>query len=100
MLKSVNRSPAGVGEMLHERDESVIPDQARKLCRWEEHFKRPRGWNAPQTVKADQDVLLVNQDEVRASGSDSKRFEVRSSVRQGCALSPTLVKHIIDWILG
>ncbi len=27
-------------------------------------------------------------------------FEIRSSVRQGCALSPTLFKHIIDWILG
>ncbi len=39
MLKSVSRRPAGVGEVLLGRDGSVIPDQARKLCRWEEHFK-------------------------------------------------------------
>ncbi len=38
MLKSVSRRPAGVGEVLLERNGSVIPDQARKLCRWEEHF--------------------------------------------------------------
>ncbi len=36
----------------------------------------------------------------RASGSDSMPFEVRSGVRQGCALSPTLFTYIIDWILG
>ncbi len=33
MLKSVSRRPAGVGEVLLERDGSVIPDQARKLRR-------------------------------------------------------------------
>ncbi len=27
-------------------------------------------------------------------------FEIRSGVRQGCVLSPTLVNYIIDWILG
>ncbi len=27
-------------------------------------------------------------------------FEIRSGVRQGCALSPTLFHYIIDWILG
>ncbi len=37
---------------------------------------------------------------VRASGSDSMPFEIRSGVRQGCALSPTLFNYIIDWILG
>ncbi len=39
MLKSVSRRPAVVGELLLERDGSVIPYQARKLCRWEAHFK-------------------------------------------------------------
>ncbi len=33
MLKSVNRRPAEVGEVLLERDGSVIPDQTRRLCR-------------------------------------------------------------------
>ncbi len=27
-------------------------------------------------------------------------FEIRSGVRQGCTLSPTLFHYIIDWILG
>ncbi len=27
-------------------------------------------------------------------------FEIRSGVRQVCALSPTLFNYIIDWILG
>ncbi len=27
-------------------------------------------------------------------------FEIRSGVRQECALSPTLFNYIIDWILG
>ncbi len=39
MLESVRRRPAGVGEVLLERDGSVIQDQARGLCRWEEHFQ-------------------------------------------------------------
>ncbi len=33
---------------------------------------------------------------VRASGSDSMPFEIRSGVRQGCALSPSLFKYIND----
>ncbi len=37
---------------------------------------------------------------VRANGSDSMPFEIRSGVRQGCAPSPTLFNYIIDWILG
>ncbi len=36
---------------------------------------------------------------VRASGSDSIPFEIRSGVRQGCAPSPTLFNYIIGWIL-
>ncbi len=36
---------------------------------------------------------------VRASGSDSVPLEIRSGVRQGCALSPTFFNNIIDWIL-
>ncbi len=36
---------------------------------------------------------------VRASRSDSMPFDIRSGVRQGCALSPTLFNYIIDWIL-
>ncbi len=39
MLTIVSRRPADGGEVLLERDGSVIPDQARRLCRWEEHFK-------------------------------------------------------------
>ncbi len=37
---------------------------------------------------------------VRASGSDSMPFEIRSAVQQGCALSPTPIIYIIDWSLG
>ncbi len=33
---------------------------------------------------------------VRASGGDSKAFEIRPGVRQGFALSPTLFNYIID----
>ncbi len=47
MLKRVSRRPAGVGEVLLERDGSVIPDQSRKLCRWEEHFKELLNHAAP-----------------------------------------------------
>ncbi len=28
-----------MGEVLLERDGNIVPDQARKLCRWEQHFK-------------------------------------------------------------
>ncbi len=37
---------------------------------------------------------------VRASAGDSLSFEMRSVVRQGCELSPTDFKHMIDWVLG
>ncbi len=37
---------------------------------------------------------------VRATGSDSMSFEIRSGVRQGCALSHTHFNYTIDWILG
>ncbi len=37
---------------------------------------------------------------VRASGSCSLSFEIRSGVRQGCALSPTRFNSIIDLILS
>ncbi len=37
---------------------------------------------------------------VRASGSDYMPFEIRSGVRQGCVLSPTILKFLVDWILG
>ncbi len=47
MLKSISRRPAGVGEVLLERDGSVIPDQARKLCRWENHLKELLNHAAP-----------------------------------------------------
>ncbi len=36
---------------------------------------------------------------VRASGNESIPLEIRSGVRQGNALSPTLFNSIIDWIL-
>ncbi len=42
--------PAGVGEVLLERDGSGIPDQARKLCRWEEHFKELSHAAPPNTA--------------------------------------------------
>lgn len=37
---------------------------------------------------------------MRAYGSESETFEVRSGVRQGCALSPTLFNYAIDHILN
>ncbi len=37
---------------------------------------------------------------VRASWSELLPFEIRSGVRQGCALFPTLFNYIIDCILG
>ncbi len=39
MLKSVSSWHAEMGKVLLKRDGSVIPDQARGLRRWEEHFK-------------------------------------------------------------
>ncbi len=45
-------------------------------------------------------ILYPTKTKVRASGSDSMPFEIRSGVRKGCALSPTLFNYIVDWILG
>ena len=36
---------------------------------------------------------------VRAYGEESETFEVKTGVRQGCALSPTLFNYTIDYIL-
>ncbi len=36
---------------------------------------------------------------VRANGSNSMSFEIRSGIRQGCALSPGLFNYINDWML-
>ena len=36
---------------------------------------------------------------VRAYGEESETFEVNTGVRHGCALSPTLFNHAIDYIL-
>ncbi len=62
MLKSVSHRSTGVGEVLLERNGSVIPDQARGPCRWEEHFiehfnhaasrtRRFHHWIPPQRKK-------------------------------------------------
>ncbi|CAE1245220.1 unnamed protein product [Acanthosepion pharaonis] len=37
---------------------------------------------------------------VRAYGEESETFEVKTGVRQGCALSPALFNYTIDYILG
>ncbi len=50
-------------------------------------------WNAPQTLTA---YYALTKMKVRASGSDSMPFEIRSGVRKGCALFPTLFNYIID----
>ncbi len=47
MLRSVSHMPAEVGEVLLERDGSVIPVQARMFCSWEEHFRELLNHAAP-----------------------------------------------------
>ncbi len=37
---------------------------------------------------------------VRATGTDSMPFEIRSGVRHGCAVTPTLFINITDCIVG
>ncbi len=39
-LKSIRDRPTEVGKVLLEEGGIIIPDQARKICRWKEHFKR------------------------------------------------------------
>ncbi len=51
--------------------------------------------NLLRLVKA---YFVSTKMKVRASESYSMLFEIRSGVRQGCALFPT--RFIIDWILG
>ncbi len=39
-LKIIRDRPAEVGKVLLEQGGTIIPDQARKICRWKGHFKR------------------------------------------------------------
>ncbi len=55
------------------------------------------GRNALRLIKAYYSSTKIT---VRASASDSMSFEIRSGVRQGCALSPDFFNYIIDCILG
>ncbi len=54
----------------------------------------------PKLLRLIKAYYLSTKMKVRASGSDSMPFEIRSGVRKGCALSPTLFNYIKDWILG
>ncbi len=51
MLKSASYRTTEVGELLLERDGSVITDQARRPCRWEEHFRELLSLSAPPNTK-------------------------------------------------
>ena len=42
----------------------------------------------------------VTRARVRAYGEESATFEVKTGVRQGCALSPILFNYVIDYILN
>ncbi len=54
---------------------------------------------APKLLRLIKAYYSSTKMKVRASGSDSMPFEIRSGVRQRCAISPTLFNYIIDWIL-
>ncbi len=51
---------------------------------------------APKHLRLMKAYYSSTKVKVRASGSDSMPFEIRSGVRQGCALSPTLFNYISD----
>ncbi len=54
------------------------------------------GWNAPKLSRLIKAYYASTRMKVRASGSDSLPFEIRSGGRKGCALSPYLFNYIID----
>ncbi len=54
----------------------------------------------PKLLRLIKAYYASTKKKVRAGGDDSVPFEICSSVRQGCAFSPTLFNYIIDWILG
>ncbi len=61
---------------------------------------RIRGVSALDARETHQGILRVHQDEGQGKWGGSLSFEVRSGIRQGCALSLTLFNYIINWILG
>ncbi len=56
----------------------------------------------PRQAKDNNDQYQLSGEPLRSENHkrDLMPFEFRSTVRQRCALSPTLFNHIFDWILG
>ncbi len=50
----------------------------------------------PKLLRLIKAYYALTKMKVRASGHDSMPFEIRSGVRKGWALSPTLFSFIID----